>query len=365
MGAMPEATRRFAERFKDTTAIGHFREQHDLMLSSIGIGTYLGEADSETDELYRRAIVRSVQLGINVIDTAINYRFQRSERAVGQAIQDLESNQKARRDELVIATKAGYLPYNGHYPTNPREYLLDTFISPGVVGPRDIVAGNHCITPRFLEHQIDQSLRNLGVHTVDIFYIHNPESQLAEIDRAEFYKRLRVAFGFLEGVVQSGKIRMYGTATWNAFRLPSTSAEFMSIEDVLQCARDVAGDDHHFKVVQLPYNLAMPEAYTSATQKLGADATSIIEACQDLNVTVMTSASLFQSRLSRNLPGFVAEHLSGLKTDAQRAIQFVRSTPGVTTALVGMSHVRHVEENLATTAVAPSSEAVRRMLNAP
>jgi predicted aldo/keto reductase-like oxidoreductase len=158
---------------------------------------------------------------------------------------------------------------------------------------------------------------------------------------------------------------MYGTATWNAYRVPSTSAEYMSIEDVLQCARDVAGNDHHFKVVQLPYNLAMPEAYTSGTQQLRSRSTSIIEACQDLNVAVMTSASIFQSRLARNLPGFVVEHLTGLNTDAQRAIQFARSTPGVTTALVGMSHLRHVDENMGIVKIAPSADSVRRMLNAP
>ena len=365
MGATPEATRRFADRFKDSTAEGHFRLQHDLTMSSIGIGTYLGEADAETDERYRRAVVRAVERGANVIDTAINYRFQRSERAIGIAIRDLESKGLARRDELVIATKAGYLPFDGGYPTNPREYLLETFIAPGIVGPRDIVAGNHCMTPKYLEHQIDQSLKNLGIHTLDVFYVHNPEHQLTEIDRNEFYKRLRVAFGFLEGVVQSGKIRMYGTATWNAYRVQPAQPDYMPIEDVLQCARDVAGDDHHFKVVQFPYNLAMPEAYTSATQMLRSRVTSIIEACQDLNITVLTSASIFQSRLARNLPSFVVEHLSGLRTDAQRAIQFVRSTPGVTTALVGMSHLRHIDENLAVAAFPPAAESVRRLLNAP
>ena len=216
-----------------------------------------------------------------------------------------------------------------------------------------------------LEHQLDQSLRNLGVHTIDIFYIHNPETQLAEIDRTEFYKRLRVAFGFLEGVVRSGKIRMYGTATWNAYRVAPDSQEFMAIEDVVACARDVAGDDHHFKVVQLPYNLAMPDASTVANQRLGGKFFSPLDACNELGLTVMTSASIFQSRLTRNLPPFVSEHLQGLKTDAQRAIQFARSTRGVTTALVGMSHIRHVEENLATASVPPSAESVGRMFDAP
>ena len=45
------------------------------------------------------------------------------------------------------------------------------------------------------------------------------------------------------------------------------------------------------------------------------------------------------------------------KGDAQRALQFTRSTPGIAVALVGMSQVRHVEENLALAAVPPLTEA--------
>jgi aryl-alcohol dehydrogenase-like predicted oxidoreductase len=69
----------------------------------------------------------------------------------------------------------------------------------------------------------------------------------------------------------------------------------------------------------------------------------------------MCSASMFQAKLAQNLPPFVGEALKGLSTDAQRAIQFVRSTPGVTTALVGMSQRTHVDENMAVAAVPPAS----------
>jgi aryl-alcohol dehydrogenase-like predicted oxidoreductase len=364
MGATLEATQRYARRMKGTTGNGHFREQQGLLMSSIGLGTYLGEADAETDQQYRHAIGRAVELGVNVLDTAINYRFQRSERAIGCALRDLEANGRARRDEIILASKAGYLSFDGAYPPNPREYFLETFINPGILGPRDIVAGSHCMTPRYLAHQIDQTLRNLGVHVLDIFYLHNPETQLSEISREEFHKRLRVAFGFLEGVVRSGKIRMYGLATWNGLRVQPESSEFISIEQTVGCARDVAGNDHHFTVIQLPYNLAMPEAYTLLNQRLNGRLVSVFDACRELGLTVMTSASIFQSRLSRNLPPFVADYFTGFATDAQRAIQFARSTPGVTTALVGMSHVSHVEENLGTAAVPPSADSVRSMFDA-
>lgn len=364
MAARPESTKRYADRMKSVTADGHFRLQQNLMMSSIGVGTYLGEADPQTDESYRRAIVHAVEKGVNVLDTAINYRYQRSERSIGQAIRDLTSSGKATRDEIVISTKAGYISFDAVAPPNPREYFLETFVNPGIIGPHDLVAGSHCMAPRYLEHQINRSLQNLGVHTIDIFYVHNPETQLAEISRGEFYKRLRVAFGFLEGMVSSGKIQMYGTATWNAFRVTPTAQDYVSIEDVVQCARDVAGDAHHFRVVQLPYNLAMNEAFTRANQKLNGNVLTMLDACREIGLTVMASASIFQSRLSRNLPPVIAEHLRGLNTDSQRAIQFVRSTPGVAVSLVGMSQIRHVDENLVVATAPPATKDIPKLFDA-
>ncbi len=96
--ATPAGTARYRERFSH----GHFNEQHGLVLSSIGIGTYLGNADDATDESYTRSIVRAVQLGVNVIDSAANYRFQRSERSIGQALQILTHEHGIAREDLVI-----------------------------------------------------------------------------------------------------------------------------------------------------------------------------------------------------------------------------------------------------------------------
>src|SRR6476661_6874049 len=107
--ATPEGTARYRERFPH----GRFREQHGLVLSSIGIGTYLGNPDEATDDGYTRSVVRAVELGVNVIDTAANYRFQRSERAIGAALKILINEHNIARDEFVICTKGGYLPFDG------------------------------------------------------------------------------------------------------------------------------------------------------------------------------------------------------------------------------------------------------------
>jgi aryl-alcohol dehydrogenase-like predicted oxidoreductase len=361
MSATSAGTRRFAERLKGRVAPQHFREVQGLMTSSIGLGTYLGEPDAATDEAYRAAVVRAVELGVNVIDTAINYRFQRSERSIGQALRDLASSGDVGRDEVIIATKAGYLTFNGSVPEDPRHYIQDTLICTGVIDPCDITAGSHCMTPRYLENQIQRSLENLGIDTIDIFYIHNPETQLSDIDRDEFIRRLRMAFEYLESAVQDGKIRQYGLATWNAFRVPHSARDSVSIEAAVLCAHSIAADSHHFRYLQLPYNLGMPEAFANSNQVLDGRSVTILEACQQLGISVMASASMLQSRLSTGLPAVISEHLPGLRTDAQRAIQFVRSTPGIATGLVGMSGITHIEENLELIAVAPDPSGVAKL----
>ena len=121
-----------------------------------------------------------------------------------------------------------------------------------------------------------------------------------------------------------------------------------------EIALDVAGDDHHFKVVQLPFNLAMIEAFTDVNQTLDGKKVTFLEAAAELGVTVVASASILQSRLSSGLPPIVGASLPGLRTDAQRAIQFTRSTPGIDVALVGMSEVAHVEENLELAKIPPA-----------
>src|ERR1044072_1498309 len=91
----------------------------------------------------------------------------------------------------------------------------------------------------------------------------------------------------------------------------------------------------------------MPEALSLPNEQLGGEPTTVLEAAFSLGITVMVSASMLQGRVARGLPDAVRQPLGSLSTDAQTAIQFVRSTPGVSTALVGMSRVEHVEENLA------------------
>jgi aryl-alcohol dehydrogenase-like predicted oxidoreductase len=348
-GATLEGTARFRERFAGDSAPGHFRLEQDLWLSSIGIGSYLGNPDAETDDRYDDAVVRAVELGCNVIDTAANYRFQRSERSIGEALK-----RSVPRDELVICTKGGYVPFDGEPPTNVRDYIETTFVNKGIADFADFAGGSHCMTPNYLQNQLDQSLKNLGIDSIDVYYIHNPESQLATVSRAEFEARLRAAFERLERNVDEGKIRTYGVATWNGFRVAPSAREHHSLERMVEIANEVGGETNGFRFIQLPFNLAMPEALVLNNQPLDGEQVSVIEAASALGITVVASASILQGRVARGLPDHIREPLGSLATDAQTGIQFVRSTPGITTALVGMSSIEHVDENLQLVKIQPA-----------
>ncbi|MCM3874677.1 MAG: aldo/keto reductase [Pyrinomonadaceae bacterium] len=349
-----ESTIRYRDRFKEQAGENHFRNEQQLWLSSIGIGTYLGNADDATDARYAEAVVRAVELGANVIDTAANYRFQRSERSIGKALTALTNTKGFAREEILICTKGGYLPFDGAPPRDVRGYIEDTFVRPGIARLEDFVSGSHCMTPGYLQNQLEQSLRNMQLECVDVYYIHNPESQLGAVSEAEFYSRLRAAFERLEQNVAQGKTKMYGVATWNGFRVSPEAAGYHSLPRMVETAREVGGESHGFRFIQLPFNLAMPEALVLRNQIVDEMEVSTLEAAAALGVTVVSSASILQGRVAHDLPETVREPLGSLATDALTAIQFVRSTPGITTALVGMSSREHVEENLQLVRVEPA-----------
>jgi aryl-alcohol dehydrogenase-like predicted oxidoreductase len=357
LAASPDGTRRFRDRHAGRVARGHFRTAPgDLTVSSVGFGTYLGDPDDATDAAYADALGAALARGVNLVDTAANYRAQRSERVIGRTLAELFARGDVARDEIVLCSKAGYLPFDGRYPTDPSRFFYETYVKPGLLAPADIVAGGHSLAPAYLRHQIAQSRANLRVETIDLYYLHNPESQLAAVARPEVMARIGRAFEVLEEAVANGAVGAYGIATWNGLRVAPNEREYLALADVVALAERTIGCDHHFRAVQLPCNLAMTEAVTARHQKVGAERGSLVEAADHYGIMVVASASLLQGKLAGPLPAVLARAMEGCRTDPQRALQFVRSSPGVTTALVGMRRRAHVEENLALAALPPASD---------
>lgn len=352
--ATSEGTRKFMENaFKNGIANSHFRSFNNLNFSSLGIGTYLGQLTAEDDMDLENAIYHSLKSGaMNVIDTAINYRSMKSEKNIGHAIKKLIEDKIISRDQVFISTKNGYITNDGDYPTiDVLEYMQKMYISQGIIDSKDISSGYNVLNPNYIRKCLDKSLTNMQLDTIDLVYIHNAyESWFQDISRSEFNEKIRGVFQVYEEYRSQNKIRHYGMATWTCFRLPRNEEGYLSLEDMVKIAEDVAGKDHGFRFIQLPYNLAYREAYLLRNQTVSSDKDlTILEACNKLNIGVFTSVPLLQAKLfDAKIPDYL-----GIDNQLLKIVQLTRSTPNVIAPLLGQKKLNHVKENIELAKVAP------------
>ncbi len=345
--ATAAGTRRFADR--QTCARDHFERPDALWLSSIALGTLRGNPGGIDDLLYRSVVGDYLERSGNVFNTALSDRMQTSERALGHALARVIAEGGATREEFVVLSKGGALTANPEFagdPARAHSDLYASYLDPGILDPSDVTRG-HSMAPRFLLDQIERSRRNLGLETIDYYLIQEPEIHLRALGADGFRSALTSAFEALEHAVAKGWIGAYGLSTWDGFLLPDSDRSHLSIVDLFDVALDVGSADHHLRVLQLPFGLAMGEGAVMESQ-LGPDGHSraILDSLQDTGTVVMASAPLYAGRLIGHVPDFVRRAFPEAPSEATAALQFVRSTASVTTAVVGMREIGHVEDNM-------------------
>jgi aryl-alcohol dehydrogenase-like predicted oxidoreductase len=353
-----EGTKEFVNRAVHSHDIvpNHFRPRDGIFLSSIGIGTYLGDPTVQHDELIEKAIYDSVRSGaVNVLDTAINYRYMKSEKCIGRALSRLIDDNVISRNQVFVCTKNGYITNDADYPSvDVMEYIQKMFISPGLIQAGDISSGYNILNPNYIARCIDKSLMNMRLKTIDLVYIHNAfESWNQDVSRSEFNHMIADVFRTYERYRTDNKIRYYGMATWSCFRVPRDSSEYLSLEDMVNIAEEAGGKNHGFKFIQLPYNLAYSEAIFLKNQNVGSEKDlTILEACRKLDIGVFTSVPLLQTRLLNvKVPDY-----SGITDQVIKLLQIVRSTPSVTAALIGQKNPNHIARNVSIAKIPPLEE---------
>jgi len=349
-------TERFRDRAVRERALPaeHFREAPGgLVLSSIGLGTYIGPPDALTDVAVEQATTVCLTSGrVNVLDTAINYRYQRAERTVGRALSRAVERGTVARDEVFVATKNGYLAPDATAGPPTKDWVDRELLAPGILDRSDLVDGVHAMSRSFLAHQFARSRENLGLETIDLLYLHNaPDAQLPAVGRELFLERLEGAFRLYEEFRDAGRLVAYGLATWNCLRVPPGDTGHFPLEAAVRLARKVGGEQHGFRFVQFPFSLAMPEAWTLPTQPFRGERVPAVVAASRLGLGCFTSVPLAQGRLSKS-----GTRRTGLSV-AQTALQFARSVPGTIGPLVGLKRAEHVVEGLELAARRPWDEA--------
>ncbi len=331
----------------------NFRQFDGLTFSNVGVGTYLGEPNSETDTLVKSAVKQSILAGINVIDTAINYRAQKAERSVGAALAELINDGKFHRKDIFVSTKNGYVTNDADIKEDFWQYVNREYVKSGVISAGDMSSGYHCMTVPYLEDQLNRSLKNLGLECIDLIYLHNAvEGQIKDLSREDFMKKLESVFSFYEQKRKEGKIRFYGMATWECYRVSPDDSQYLSLNETITLAKKVGGEDHGFRFIQLPFNMYLDQAFMIKNQDSNGQQISILDATTKHNIGVFTSVPLMQGKLLA--PGVMPE-FDDLKPSI-RALQFIRSTPGVLAPLVGHKAEPHVNENLEIMKIPPMEQ---------
>lgn len=345
-------------------ATGHYRKAGDWTVSSLGMGSYLGATDPAARAAYREAALTCLRSGVNLLDTAANYRDQASERDLGDALRTFVAA-GGDRTGLVVVSKAGFL-HGDVDAADPDAWFEKEYVASGILRP-DLVRSSHSLAPGYVLHELGRTRANLGLETLDVHLLHNVEHPLEwGVPEAEFYDIVEDAFHALEGAVDQGHLQAYGVATWDGLRVPPTERGHLSLVKLVHHAgqaRMRAGGkagQHHFRAVELPVNAWMAEAALAPSQPFRFGARSTLDCTRELGMLVLASASLLQMRRAP-APEFLQAF--GTSDPAHASLQLTRSVPGVTTALVGMGNPAHAAANCAfATKVAPAPGVAKTLL---
>ena len=256
--AAPARTRAFAERDAAARA-GAYGPlgRTGLTVCRLGFGGY---RVNDGTPVHRSALEQALAGRVNLVDTSTNYTDGGSERLIGQVLGEAIGRGRIAREEIVVVSKVGYVQGENMALAQEREAGGRPF--PEMVRYQPDCW--HCVHPAFLEDQLTRSLDRLGLRTLDVCLLHNPEyflSDAAHADgasldetRDEFYRRLTEAFRFLEQRVAAGVLGWYGVSS-NTVSHPVDDPESTSLARMLAAARAAGGPGHHFGVLQLPMNL--------------------------------------------------------------------------------------------------------------
>jgi len=352
--ATTEATLNYAKKFSNYKDF--YIKHNDLIFSKLGLGTFNKEPYKEENYVfhYIEAVKESIKKGINLIDTASNYRYGQSEKEIGIALKELYEEDSVKREELIICSKGGFIQLDYPFPENPYEWINKNIIKAKLATQDDIELDQHCLSADFIEWSCRRSLENIGIDTFDIYYLHNPEIQLLKLGNDKFLKKVESIFKRFEKMVNMGLIKYYGVAVWNGF-ISEISEENINLEDLVKIAKKVGGENHHFKYIQTPFNIGKTSIYTLPSQTVKGEECTLLQAAHRLKIGVISSSSLLQMNLFKKSfkaeTGYLLDPKMILKNDIQLALQFVRSTPGIISSLFASKAPIHIRENLEITKI--------------
>lgn len=324
-------------------------------VTQAGFGTY---RILQTPD-HAEALTFAIQSGINLIDTSATYTDGESETLIGFVLKGLFENKQLTREDIIVVSKAGYLQGSNFLISYQRKLKNNPF--PDLVEYANEL--EHCIHPEFLADQLGRSLERLQLDYLDVYLLHNPEYFLGwaqhegwdvEKARTEYYRRIKLAFEYLETQVTQGRIKAYGISS-NTFPRTDADPEYTDIQKVLEVVKQISQEiktDHHFKVIQFPMNLIEVDAANTLidfakNHKIGILINrplngiinnQLIRLADKTNLSANDLANL-KNKLINTSPVFNSK-----QTLSQMALRALRLTPGIHCVLVGMRKKEYVSD---------------------
>lgn len=303
--------------------------------SKLGLGTFIGDFSDEDSTLFRQSITYALLNGVNFIDTCINYRGMRSERDIGIVITKLIEEGTLKRNEFIISTKSGIIPGDGEIMLRPINYMNEKLIDTGILSKKDVYTEETLwltMNPKYFEYALELSRKHLNLETIDIYYMHELELSMMHYGEKEFYRRLKDIIIAYENMVDTGKIREYGMATWDAFQLEETHPQYISLEKVMKVVESVT-PKHHFRHLMIPINIENRACVEFKSQNYKYNKLSIIECAKKYNIDVHVSGPLGQGKAKDYKT--VEEYLSYLVNTSECYSYFV-----------GTKRIEHLKNNI-------------------
>jgi L-glyceraldehyde 3-phosphate reductase len=295
--------------------------QSGLKLPAISLGLWQNFGDDRAFETQRAILRRAFDLGVTHFDLANNYGppYGSAEANFGR---HLSEDFAPYRDELVISTKAGWDMWPGPY---------------GDLGSR-----------KYLLASLDQSLERMGLDYVDIFYSHRPDPETP----------LEETMGALHTAVVSGRALYAGISSYSPAKTIEAAAILHDLGTPLLIHQP------SYSMINRWTERGEPNLY-QALEQVGAGSIAFSPLAQGVltdrylnGVPAGSRATLDGSLAQSHLSEENLERVRGLngialdrgQTLAQMAIAWVlrerTDAPGVTSALIGASSVRQLEDSL-------------------
>ncbi|KAG0004572.1 hypothetical protein BGZ79_008823 [Entomortierella chlamydospora] len=281
--ATPKATAEFLSKHPalPTATI----PKRGLVLSKLGFGAY---RTNESQPAHRAALLKAIQAGVNVIDTSSHFGHGASETFIGNTLEELFKQNKIKREEVVVVSKAGFI-------IPPATTSKGLFLSESLENVPSYAkisdSSYHSIHPAYLKAQITASLERLKLDKIDIFMINNPERMLGDkhipggFSKTRLYKEIAEAFVYLDQEVAEGRIGGYGICS-NALHMP-TAEDHLSLKAIVRTRADFGWDLENFVAIQAPLNLFERELVTDVFP-----AKSLAREAKEFKIFVFTNRPL-------------------------------------------------------------------------